>query len=230
MHVPDGYFDAPTAVATTIAATAIVGQAFTRARREHHQQHAAGMIGLVTTFVFAAQMVNFAVGSGTSGHLIGAALAAVLLGPWAAVLSITLVLTVQAVLFADGGITALGANVVLMAGVGVAVGWGVFRLARAVLPRRPASVPVAGALGALVSVPACALAFAALYAIGGTHDVALPDLVAAMVGWHSLIGLGEALVTGAVLAGVMALRPDLVRGADDLAPAARDRSAEQVVA
>ena len=99
-----------------------------------------GLAGLVATFVFAAQMLNFPVAGGTSGHLLGGALAAVLVGPWTATLCITVVLLVQALVFADGGLTALGTNITLMALVGVWVGWGVFLLARRLLPTRPASI------------------------------------------------------------------------------------------
>jgi cobalt/nickel transport system permease protein len=158
-------------------------------------------------------MINFPVGAGTSGHLLGGALAAVLVGPWTAVLCISVVLTVQALLMADGGITALGTNIVLMALVGVGVGWGVFWLLRAVLPRRLSSVAPAAAIGALVSVPAAALVFTLLFAIGGTAPVDTGTVALAMVSWHGLIGLGEALITGLVVASVVAVRPDLVYGA-----------------
>ena len=125
MHVPDGFLDAPTSVATGAVAVAGVALALRGARRELDDR-TAPMAGLVATFVFAAQMINFPVGAGTSGHLLGGALAAVLVGPWSAVLCISVVLLVQALLMADGGITALGTNITLMGLVGVWVGWGVF--------------------------------------------------------------------------------------------------------
>jgi cobalt/nickel transport system permease protein len=171
------------------------------------------MAGLVATFVFAGQMMNFPVGAGTSGHLLGGTLAAVLAGPWTAVLAITVVLMVQSLLMADGGITALGTNITLMALVAVAVGWLVFVGVRAVLPRRTASVAPAAAIGAFVSVPAAALAFTAIYAVGGTAPVALDTVLTAMLSWHLVIGLGEAVITGLVVASVVAVRPDLVHGA-----------------
>ena len=125
MHVPDGFLDAPTSVVTGAVAVAGVGLALRGARRELDDR-TAPLAGLVATFVFATQMLNFPVGAGTSGHLMGGALAAVLVGPWTAVLCVSVVLIVQALLFADGGITALGTNITLIGLVTVAVGWVVF--------------------------------------------------------------------------------------------------------
>ncbi|MEJ5944137.1 energy-coupling factor ABC transporter permease [Pseudokineococcus basanitobsidens] len=210
MHVPDGFLDLATSVSTAAVSVGAVGLCLRRAR---HEVELAGpaMPGLVSAFVFAVQMVNFPVGAGTSGHLMGGALAAALVGPATAVVCLTVVLLVQALLFADGGLTALGTNVLLMGVVTVVVGYGVMRLVAAVLPRRRWSVVAAGSAGALVSVPAAALVFVGLYAVGGSVPVPLGRLATAMLGWHALIGVGEAVITGAVLAAVVASRPDLVR-------------------
>ncbi len=135
MHVPDGFLDAPTSIATGVVAAAGVAVALRGARRELDDR-TAPMAGLVATFVFAGQMMNFPVGAGTSGHLLGGAMAAVLAGPFTAVLCISVVLLVQALFMADGGITALGTNITLMALVGVVVGWLVFRAVQSVLPKR----------------------------------------------------------------------------------------------
>ncbi|MCR1782125.1 energy-coupling factor ABC transporter permease [Nocardioides carbamazepini] len=216
MHVPDGFLDAPTSVATGVVAAAGVGIALRRARAELDDR-TAPMAGLVAAFVFAGQMINFPVGAGTSGHLLGGALAAVLVGPWTGALCISVVLLVQSLFMADGGLTALGTNITLMGLVGVVVGYAVFRLVLVVLPRKLGSVPVAAALGALVSVPAAATVFTLLFAIGGTADVSVGKVLAAMVGWHVVIGIGEAVVTGLVVSAVIASRPDLVHGARGLA-------------
>lgn len=212
MHVPDGFLDAPTSVATGALAAAGIAVALRGARRELDDR-TAPMAGLVATFVFAGQMMNFPVGAGTSGHLLGGALAAVLVGPWSAVLCISVVLLVQGLLIADGGVTAIGTNITLMALVGVGVGWAVFVVVRRVLPRRTSSVAPAAAVAAFVSVPAAAAVFAGLFAVGGVAPVAADTVLVAMVGWHLVIGVGEAVVTGLVVASVMATRPDLVRGA-----------------
>lgn len=217
MHVPDGFLDAPTSVATGAIAVGAIGLALRRADREIAETGPA-LPGLTAAFVFAVQMVNFPVGAGTSGHVLGGVLAAVLVGPWTAVLVMSTVLIVQALLFADGGLTALGTNVTLMAVVAVAVGYAVTRGLLAVLPRRPSSVVPAAAVAAFLSVPAAALAFTGLYAVGGTVPIPLATLTTAMVGWHLVIGLGEAVITAAVLAAVVATRPDLVHAARRLAP------------
>ena len=212
MHVPDGFLDLPTSVATGAVAVAGVGLALRGARRELDDR-TAPLAGLVATFVFAAQMLNFPVGAGTSGHLLGGALAAVLVGPWTGVLCLAVVLLVQSLLFADGGITALGTNITLMGLVGVAVGWLTFRGLQAVLPKRTGLVaPLAGVAG-FVSVVVTALAFVGLYAVGGQAPVPLTALTTAMLGWHVLIGLGEAAITGLVVGSVAGVRPDLVYGA-----------------
>ncbi len=212
MHVPDGFLDAPTSVATGAIAVAGVGLALRGARRELDDR-TAPLVGLVAAFVFATQMVNFPVGAGTSGHLLGGALAAVLVGPWTAVLCLSTVLIVQCLLFADGGITALGTNITLMALVGVGIGWLVFLLVQRLLPGTIAATVPAAACGALVAVPATALAFTLLYAVGGEAPVPLDALVTAMLGWHSVIGVGEAIITAFAISAVTAVRPDLVYGA-----------------
>jgi cobalt/nickel transport system permease protein len=212
MHVPDGFLDAPTSLGTAGVAVVGVGLALRGARRELDDR-TAPLAGLVAAFVFAAQMLNFPVGAGTSGHLIGGALAAVLVGPWTATLSIAVVLLVQGLLFADGGLTALGTNITLMGVVAVWTGWLVFRGAQAVLPKRVSMVVPAAAVAALVSVPVAALAFTGLYAVGGQAPIPLVPLATTMLGWHTLIGLGEAAITGLAISAVVAVRPDLVHGA-----------------
>ena len=226
MHVPDGFLDAPTSVATAVAAVGVVAYSLRRSVRRELDERTAPLAGLVAVFVFAAQMVNFPVGAGTSGHLLGGALAAVLVGPATATLSITVVLTVQAFLFADGGVTALGTNVLLMAVVGVWVGYGIFRAVLALLPRRLGSVPWAAGAGAFLSVPAAALAFVGLYAVGGAAPIPLGTMAAAMGGWHVLIGLGEGAITVLAVGSVVAARPDLVYGARGRMPALELRTPE----
>jgi cobalt/nickel transport system permease protein len=212
MHVPDGFLDAPTSIATGAVAAGGLALALRGARRELDDR-TAPMAGLVATFVFAGQMMNFPVGAGTSGHLLGGAMAAVLAGPWTAMLCISTVLLVQALFMADGGITALGTNITLMGLVGVGVGWLVFRAVRAVLPDRLGSVAPAAAVGALLSVPVAAAAFSLLFAVGGTAPVSSEKVFVAMVSWHAVIGVGEAVITFLVVASVAGVRPDLVYGA-----------------
>ena len=222
MHVPDGFLDAPTSVATGVVAAAGVALALRGARRELNDK-TAPMAGLVATFVFAGQMMNFPVGAGTSGHLIGAALAAILVGPWSAVLCISVVLLVQCLFMADGGITALGTNITLMALVGVVVGWFVFVGVRRLLPRRVAMVAPAAAVAGFASVVSASVVFSALFSIGGTAPINAATVFTAMVGWHTVIGLGEGVITALVVGSVVATRPDLVYGAR---PALEERTLE----
>ena len=202
---------------TVTVTTAGVALALRGAKRELDER-TAPLAGLTATFVFAAQMVNFPVGAGTSGHLIGGTLAAILVGPWTATLCLTVVTVVQALLFADGGLTALGTNVTLLAIVAVAVGWLVTRTLLRVLPRRATSVVPAATLGAFLSVPAAAAVFALLFSVGGTVDIPLSALVSAMVGWHAVIGIGEGVITAAIVGAVVATRTDLVYAARDARP------------
>lgn len=218
MHVPDGFLDAPTSLATGAVAIVGVGIALRGARRELDDR-TAPMAGLVATFIFAGQMMNFPVAAGTSGHLLGGALAAVLVGPYTAVLCISVVLLVQGLLMADGGITALGTNIVLMGLVGVLAGWFIFKAVMMVMPKKLASVPIAAAIAAAVSVPVAAFTFSLLFAIGGTAPIDPATVAAAMVSWHVVIGLGEALITGLVVASVIGVRPDLVYGARNIVAA-----------
>ena len=215
MHVPDGFISAPWSLATGVVAAGAVALALRGARRELDDR-TAPLAGLVATFVFAGQMVNFPVAAGTSGHLLGGTLAAVLVGPWTATLCLTVVLLVQALLFADGGLTALGTNITLMGVIGVWVGYAVFRLAARALSRRRPMVPLAAGVGAFVSVPAAAAGFALLFAAGGTAPISLSTLLSAMVGVHVAIGPGEAVITALVIGSVLAVRPDLVHGARGL--------------
>ncbi|WP_432477056.1 energy-coupling factor ABC transporter permease [Nocardioides sp. GXQ0305] len=212
MHVPDGFLDAPTSLATGAVAAAGIAVALRGARRELDDR-TAPMAGLVAAFVFAAQMLNFPVGAGTSGHLLGGALAAVLVGPYTGALCLAVVLLVQGLLFADGGITALGTNITLFSIVAVGTGWLVFRLVQRLLPSRLSMVPVAAGVAALVSVPVTALAFVGLFAIGGQAPVSLAAVTTAMLSWHVLIGIGEAVITTLAVGSVVATRPDLVYGA-----------------
>jgi cobalt/nickel transport system permease protein len=217
VHVPDGFIDAPTSVAA--GGVALVGVAVSlRGARRELDERTAPLAGLVAAFVFAVQMINFPVGAGTSGHLMGGALAAVLIGPWTGAMAVTVVLGVQALLFADGGLSALGINIILMALITALVGYAVFRFLMRILPGRLSSVPLAAGIAAFVSAPLAALAFVGFYAIGGTSDVSIGAVASAMIGVHVLIGIGEGVITALTVGSVLAVRPDLIYGARGLLP------------
>ncbi len=207
MHIPDGFLSNEVAAATWVASAGAVGYGLKRAN-ETLDERRVPLIGVTAAFVFAAQMLNFPVAGGTSGHFLGAALAAVLLGPWIACVVLAVVLTTQALLFADGGITALGANVFNMGVLGALVVGGLIVAATRVLPRTRIWLLGVGAVGAWLAVMAGAAATSLELGISGT--VPLQTVLPAMLGVHALIGIGEAVVTFTAVAAVMAARPDLI--------------------
>ncbi len=217
VHVPDGFFDAATSVGAAGVSAGTIAVSLRKSARDLSDRMVP-LAGLVSAFVFALQMLNFPVVAGTSGHLLGGALAAVLVGPWLGSLCIAIVLFVQSLVFADGGLSAYGINVLLIATVPTFTAYGVFRLVRLALPRRKSSVVAATTVAAFVSVPASAAVFAVLFAVGGAVDLEFTSVLAAMVGTHALIAVGEAVITAAVISAVVGSRPDLVYGAAGLAP------------
>jgi cobalt/nickel transport system permease protein len=227
VHVPDGFINAPVSLAAGAVAVAGVAVCLRGARRELDDR-TAPLAGLVAAFIFAVQMLNFPVAAGTSGHLLGGALAAILVGPYTGALCVAVVLLIQSILFADGGLTALGINVVNMALITVIVGYVVFRVLTRLLPAAKASTVFSAFVAALVSVPVSALGFVGFYAIGGTTDVSLGAVASAMVGVHILIGIGEAFITAATVASIVAVRPDLVHGMRGVAPDLQLRHAPQI--
>ncbi|MFE2423184.1 energy-coupling factor ABC transporter permease [Streptomyces hokutonensis] len=215
MHVPDGFIDAPVSAATGLVAAGAIAVSLRGARRELDER-TAPLAGLVAAFIFAVQMLNFPVAAGTSGHLLGGALAAILVGPYTGVLCVSVVLLMQGILFADGGLTALGVNITDMAITTTIVAYAAFRGLVKMLPRTRRSITAASFTAALLSVPAAALVFTLLYGLGGTTDVSLGKVATAMIGVHVLIGIGEAAITALTVGAVIAVRPDLVYGARGL--------------
>ena len=207
MHIPDGFLDHKTLGAAAGIAAAGVSVAVwqTRARLPARR---VPMMGLAAAFVFAAQMINFPVLGGTSGHLIGGTLAAVLLGPSAAVLVLTAVLLVQCFLFADGGVLALGANVTCMAIVDALTGYYVYRAAFRLLGGGDRGRLAAVAFGAWCGTVIASVVCAGMLAMSGiaAARVVLP----AMVNVHMLIGVGEAVITMLAVAAVWRTRPELL--------------------
>lgn len=206
MHIPDGFLDAKTAGATAGLSAIGVGMALRRVKRELPPRKVP-LLGLAAAFLFAAQMVNFPVAGGTSGHLIGGALIAALLGPSAAVVVVTTVLIVQCFLFADGGILALGANIFNMAILGCVGGYLVLRAVKYALPGARGQV-TAVAFASWCSVVFAAIGCAGQLAWSGTVDwrAAFP----AMTVTHMVIGLGEGMISALVFLAVQRTRPDMI--------------------
>ncbi|HEY6634391.1 MAG TPA: energy-coupling factor ABC transporter permease [Acidimicrobiia bacterium] len=215
MHAPDGFLDPGTAFVTGVISVVIVGFAL-RQSRHQLKDKTIPLAGVTAAFIFAAQMFNFPVAAGTTGHLLGGALAAILLGPSVGVVVVTIVVVVQALVFADGGITALGYNVLNMAIVPAYGGYAVFRLFRKVFPANTGGVVGATGLAAWASVVLSAMAFSLQWLFGATAPVPFDDVFAAMVGVHALIGVGEGLLSALAVGAILSSRPDLVYGARDL--------------
>ena len=207
MHSPDGFLSVPIAAVMWLITICAVAVAVRRAS-DAFDERAIPLMGVTAAFIFAAQMFNFQVVGGTSGHLLGGVLAAVLLGPWAGTLVMAAVIAVQGLVFQDGGLVVMGANIFNMGIVGTLGGYAVYRaLARLLGGEERARIPAAG-IAAWLSVVAGAAAMAVELGLSGTTS--LPVALAAMVGLHVLIGIGEALVTMAALAFVRVSRPDLL--------------------
>jgi cobalt/nickel transport system permease protein len=211
MHIPDGFIDLPTSAVVGLLAVGGTTYALKKAKNELDDR-TAPMAGLTAVFIFAVQMLNFPVAAGTSGHLLGGALATVLVGPYAASLALTVVLGIQALLFADGGLSALGLNIFNMSILGVATSYLIFVMAKKILPKVRGSIPLAAGIAAFISVPVAATGFAIQYAIGGTGTAPASTVFAAMFSTHVLIGIGEAVITVLTISAIMATRSDLVYG------------------
>jgi cobalt/nickel transport system permease protein len=208
LHIPDGFLTAPVALIGWLFVLLLIGWAL-RQTREQLGERQVPLMGILAAFIFAAQMLNFPVAGGTSGHMLGGALSAIVLGPWAAVLIMTCVVAVQALLFQDGGLLVLGWNILNMGVLTAFTGYFVYQGARKMLGNTRRAILIAGFVGGWLSVMVGAIATAVELAVSRTSPlgVALP----AMAAVHSLIGIGEGLITAAALAFIAQTRPDLLR-------------------
>jgi cobalt/nickel transport system permease protein len=215
MHIPDGFLSVLVSVVFWIVSLIVIGYALKRVNQDLGERQVP-LMGVLAACIFAGQMLNFSVTGGTSGHLLGAALATILLGPWAAMLVLTCVVSVQALIFQDGGLLALGANIFNMAVVGVTVAYFVFRTAQKLAGGKSWGLFAGGFVAAWSSIFIASLACALQLALSGTSpaNVSVP----AMGAIHGLIGIGEGLITVGALAFLYATRRDLV-GEDRAQPA-----------
>lgn len=211
MHIPDGMLSAPTWAAGWLGAAGMVGWAVRRIRNRFSDGKLV-LMAVMASVVFALQMLNFPVAGGTSGHFSGGAAAAIILGPWAAIVIMTSVLAVQALIFADGGITALGANIVNIGVIGPFVGWWCYSLATRIGDTR-ALRGTGAAVGAWLAVVASAVGAAIMVWLSGSAPFLL--VVGSMAFWHALIGIGEAVITVGLVSYLMSVRPGIVSGAAD---------------
>jgi cobalt/nickel transport system permease protein len=209
MHIPDGFVSGPVNVAGALVAAGTLAVSTWRASREAQDQpQTVPLLATTGAFVFAGQMLNFPIGVGTSGHFLGAAAVTALLGPWRACLVMTLVVALQALVFNDGGLTALGTNVWNMAAVGCFGSYLVMRTLRVVFPPGRTGYLAAASLAGWASVMLASAACALELAVSGTSPMFL--VLPAMLGTHAVIGVGEALITTALLSAVIASRPDIL--------------------
>lgn len=208
MHIPDGFLSVPVSIVFWILAVIGIGIALMQVNRELGERQVP-LMGVLAAAIFAGQMLNFAVAGGTSGHLLGAALAAILLGPWAAIVVMTCVVGIQALIFQDGGLLVLGANLFNMAIVGVGVSYAVYRAVLKIAGERRWAVFIGGFAAAWTSIVIASLSCALQLAISGTSPANLA--IPAMGGIHALIGIGEGLITLGALAFLYATRRDLLK-------------------
>jgi cobalt/nickel transport system permease protein len=228
LHIPDGFLSGDVAAIASLVAIAAVAYGLRVANVELDEARVP-LLGVLAAFIFAAQMLNFPIAGGTSGHFLGATLAAVLLGPWLACLVMAVVIAVQAFAFADGGISALGANVLNMGVLGALAAGFLVIAAQRVLPRTRTALLGIVAVVSWLAVMIGAAATSVELAVSDT--IPLATSLPAMLGVHSLIGIGEAVITAVAVSAVLAARPDLIALSDLepealLAPATRPAGSE----
>lgn len=209
MHIANGIIGIPVSALAGLLAVVALAACLIRARADLDDR-LAPMAGLVAAFIFAVQMLNFPVLPGVSGHLLGGALAVMLVGPWVGSICVALVLVVQALLFADGGLSAIGLNVLNMGVIGTFMAFGLAALLLKVLPRTNTGIVVTSWIVSVVSVVVVSQAFVAEYALGGTTSLPILGIAGTMAGFHLLIGIGEGLITAITVGTVAKVRPDLV--------------------
>lgn len=217
LHIPDGFLSIPIAIVGWAIALLMIGLALRQTNRQLGERQIP-IMGVLAAFIFAAQAINFPVAAGTSGHLLGGALAAIVMGPWAATLIMTAVIAIQGLLFQDGGLVVMGWNIINMGVITAFTGYAVYSFMVRIMGEKQGVRLVSAFMGAWVSVVAGAIATAFELAASGTSplDLALP----AMAGVHALIGIGEGFVTIGAVSYLQLSRPEILRQAE-IAPGRR---------
>ena len=218
MHMPDGLINAPVSIGAAVIAAGAITVGLKKSKGTLDSQ-TAPLAGLVAVFIFAFQMMNFPVAAGTSGHLMGGALASILVGPYVAILVMTVVVSLQALVFADGGLSALGLNLLNMGIVSIVVSALLFAGLMKLLPKTRTSIIGVSATAAFISVLASAGAFVFEYSLGGNATYNIASVLISVMSVHVLIGIGEAIITGLTIGAILATRADLVYGARKFLPA-----------
>jgi len=215
MHIPDGFLSLSVSIICWAITASVVGAAISKTNKALGEKQIP-LMGVMAAFIFAAQMINFPVAGGTSGHLLGGALAAIVLGPWAGMLVMTSVIAVQALLFQDGGLVVMGANILNMGLATAAVGYGLYR---SMAGRSKSAKLAAAGIAAWLSVMTGALLTSLQLWLSSTSDLQL--VIPSMLGVHAVIGAGEALITTFALGFIFQTRPDLLGEESESAKASR---------
>ncbi len=213
MHVPDGFMNVTMSAATGVISFGTLW-AYIRSAKDLIADKFIALTGMMSALIFVLQMINFPVAAGTSGHLLGGALAVIVLGPRLGLICLSVVVIIQSLLFADGGLSALGVNVLNMAIVTSATSWFIVKYWIKFIGKNKTSIVTVSVLAGILSVVFSSIAFTIQYAIGGTISIPVGTVLIAMVTTHLIIGLGEGIITALIITLLMRVRPDLVYAFD----------------
>ena len=209
MHVPDGFINAPVSIGTGVISFATLW-AYVRSAKSLVADKLIALTGMMSALIFVLQMINFPIAAGTSGHLLGGALAVIVLGPNLGIICISIVVVIQSLLFADGGLSALGVNVLNMAIITSLVGWVTISSWKKLFGEANISIISGSIVAGILSVVFSSIAFVFEYALGGTVSVPLGSVLIAMVSSHLIIGLGEGVITALIVSLLLRVRSDLI--------------------
>ena len=213
MHVPDGFMNVTMSAATGVISFGTLW-AYIRSAKDLIADKFIALTGMMSALIFVLQMINFPIAAGTSGHLLGGALAVIVLGPRLGLICLSVVVIIQSLLFADGGLSALGVNVLNMAIVTSATSWFIVKYWIKFIGKNKTSIVTVSVLAGILSVVFSSIAFTIQYAIGGTISIPVGTVLLAMVTTHLIIGLGEGIITALIITLLMRVRPDLVYAYD----------------
>ena len=213
MHVPDGFINVQVSAATGLLSFGTLW-AYIRSAKTLIADKFIVLTGMMSALIFVLQMINFPIAAGTSGHLLGGALAVIVLGPRLGLICLSVVVIIQSLLFADGGLSALGVNVLNMAIVTCATGWVIVKYWLKFIGKNKTSIIAASVVSGIITVVFSSIAFTLEYAIGGTISIPVSSVLVAMISTHFLIGIGEGIITALIVGLLVRVRPDLVYAYD----------------
>ena len=213
MHVPDGFINVQVSAATGLLSFGTLW-AYIRSAKTLIADKFIALTGMMSALIFVLQMINFPIAAGTSGHLLGGALAVIVLGPRLGLICLSVVVIIQSLLFADGGLSALGVNVLNMAIVTCATGWVIVKYWLKFIGKNKTSIIAVSVVSGIITVVFSSIAFTLEYAIGGTISIPVSSVLVAMISTHFLIGIGEGIITALIVGLLVRVRPDLVYAYD----------------